>query len=66
MLAYNGPMRPTPGNDEHPDELADNLGEDGPADTAQGLQVESDRDEAGQDQALDDETARQEIEQGGG
>lgn len=49
-----------------PRDLADQLGTDGPADTAQGLQVEADRDDAARRQADEDEAVRQEIEQGGG
>ena len=56
------------------EQLAERLGDEGPADTTQGLQVEADRDRAGQrpvepaqgEQAEEDEAARQEIEQGGG
>ncbi len=59
-------MTATPSDDEHTDDLAGHLGEHGPADTAQGLRVESERDDAGQRPAAEDEAARQEIEQGGG
>lgn len=53
------------------EQLAERLGTDGPADTTQGLDVEADRDRAGQPpahqvQAEEDEAAREEIEQGGG
>jgi hypothetical protein len=60
-----GTVNPAP-DDNEPADLAEQLGTDGPADTAQGLGVEADRDDADQQQAAEDEAARQEIEQGGG
>jgi len=54
-------MSTEPTNGPNEDQLADKLGPDGPADTAQGMEVEAQR-----DQAEEDEAARQEIEQGGG
>lgn len=54
--------------DDATDQLADHLGDHGPADTVQGLQVEAERDDAlaGENQEHPDEAAPQEIEQGGG
>ena len=59
-------MTSVPDHGEHLDDLADSLGEDGPADVAQGLALEADRDDAQLGQAAADQAARQEIEQGGG